>query len=226
MWDSVALPLSRTMFRKAVCLWNQNWQLKLTSRGTSPLRLSLGDLPQGPRLTDRKLISKGPVESVVLLSPSEKLLLTPAFLLTLCPLLSSSWPEAGTILSQTILVGLIPTHSKDTYDVVVSIVPVVWISIPVAMTMNYLAGWWAGLSLASPYISVELHSDSCKVRKSWFLMMFVPQRDPSWSLFLMRLSPRLCTKDGRKYNWSRRFCFAFMEIWGWFLSWNKEEIWL
>ena len=78
----MALPLSRTMFRKAVCLWNQNWQVELICCVTFPLQLSLCRLPPGSLVNWHKDAWQrplGPRGNAV--SPSGSLL----FLLPLAP---------------------------------------------------------------------------------------------------------------------------------------------
>ena len=96
----MALLLSRTLFRKAVCLWNHNWQVELIYCVMfSPLTELCVECLQGPCLTTQGCSAKAPWGLMVMLWAHQETCtsLIPAvfFFLTTGPSLPSSWPGCG-----------------------------------------------------------------------------------------------------------------------------------
>lgn len=102
MSDVVASPLSRTMFRKAVCLWNQNWQVELISCGMFSPPVESGWTASRVPVNWHKVDQQRPYGAFVawLWARQENCTaLTPvAHPLSVGPNLPSSWPRSRCML--------------------------------------------------------------------------------------------------------------------------------
>lgn len=143
MSDVVASPLSRTMFRKAVCLWNQNWQVELISCGMFSPPVESGWTASRVPVNWHQVDQQRPLEPLWRgCEPVRKTArhLHLRLILSLSALASRHpGQEAGACssLSVTILVGLITRHSKGPWYKVVCVFPTVWIWIPLAVRLMH-----------------------------------------------------------------------------------------